>query len=258
MPCPYKIFLTELLMKKLFSIIFLTGLICSRFLFADEMDDAWADRHSKEKAKHLMETGEKLIKEKPDSYDFHWKFSRACWFYGSFFLSSNEDKKAAFGNGKEAGIRAISLNPAGVEGYFWYAVNLGEWGQANGIMNSLEQVKPMKKALEKSVVINPNYDNGGGYRVLGRLYFKAPSVISVGDNKKSIEYLKKALAKDTTHKLTILFLAETLMDEGEYKEALSYLEQAANAPIVSHRETEEKSWLRDIKKNIEKCREKLK
>ncbi|MBM4387983.1 MAG: hypothetical protein FJ088_09625 [Deltaproteobacteria bacterium] len=238
----------------LFALVFLLSTGNS---LADELDDAWADRHSEAKAKKLLEVGEKLAKENPDSYDVHWKLSRAYYFYGSYFVTENEEQKTVFLKAKDAAGRAIALNKNGVEGYYWYAVGIGKWGEANGVMKSLSQVKPMQQALEKVIKLDPNYDDGGGYRVLGRLYFRAPSVISIGDNDKSIENLKKAMKKNPRHKLTLFFLAETLMGEGEYAEALEVLARAEAYPIVKERETEEKSWLNDIKKDIEICNKKL-
>ena len=44
--------------------------------------------------------------------------------------------------------------------------------------------------LKQSLALDETYDQAGAHRVLGRIYYEAPSwPISVGDSKKSLQHL---------------------------------------------------------------------
>jgi tetratricopeptide (TPR) repeat protein len=224
---------------------------------ADQFDSAWKNRHSAENAGHAVQIAEKIMSENPSSYESAWKLAMAYSFYGEYFTKSSEEKLQVFEKGEKITEKAVQLNPQGVEGLYWHGIILGQWGQANGIMKSLYMVKPMKEALEKIIKIKPEYDEGGAYAILGRLYFITPEAISIGNKEKAYQYLKNAYNIAKKNKLNLLYLAEILMERGKYKNALKLLENAVKYPIDEKNRTEESKLLADIKKDIELCREKL-
>lgn len=159
------------------------------------------------------------------NYEAIWKISRAYYFYGTKLSDEDDEgKKKSFDKGKYWAKLAIKNSPNSVDGHFWYGVNLGSWGEANGVMKSLSIRHELEDVMLKSAKISEEYEGAGAYRVLGRLKFRLPGIFG-GDNDLSIEYLRKAVKIAPTHTMNYVFLAETLMDEDEYLEAKKLLEK---------------------------------
>jgi tetratricopeptide (TPR) repeat protein len=136
---------------------------------------------------------------------------------------SSEDKQLElFQRGIDWSKKAIEINPKSAGGYFWLGVNNGKYGETRGILKSLFLVGPIKDSMQQVIAIDPGYEYGGAYRVLGRMYFKLPRFAGGGIDK-SIEYLKKSLEYAPTVSTTHLFLAESYMAQKEYKRALQEL-----------------------------------
>lgn len=82
----------------------------------------------------------------------------------------------------------------------------------------------------------------GPDRVLGRLYYKLP-FFKGGDNKKSLEYLEKAVKGCPANALSKLYLAETLKAEGEKVRAKA-LAQEIVAMTPDPRWAAEHPWIK--------------
>ena len=188
-------------------------------------DDLYLARSgSLDSVKKAIEVWEKASALDPKSEEPLYKISMGYYYLGRFTDQKN-DELTLFTKGKEYGEKAVALNPNSSPSQYWVAVNIGKWGEAKGIMKSLSMVKPMRDHLEKAEKADPRYFFGGPARVLGRLYFKAPSVISIGDKKKAEEYLRKSLQLSPDYSLTMLYLAEVLADSGKKDEAKTLCEK---------------------------------
>lgn len=184
----------------------------------------------------------------PDDYEVLWRISRFSYYGGFFALpqgSTNEEKMEVFQVGYEAGEKARRLAAGRVEGHYWYAVTLGGWGIAKGILNALSSAKPMREALTEAIKIDAKYHFAGPLRVRGRLYNKLPGMISFGDNKLAMEDLKKAVSLAPESKLNHIYLAEVQSKLTSKGEALKTLEYAKTLPDVVG-VTEESAYRRDI------------
>ena len=70
--------------------------------------------------------------------------------------------------------------------------------------------------LKRVLALDETYDEAGAHRVIGRIYFEAPSwPISVGDKQKSLQHLTTAVRLAPENSTNHLYLAETLLDHGE-------------------------------------------
>src|SRR5262249_15805042 len=151
------------------------------------------------------------------------------WFGES---AEAEDKLAFFDEGVQCGEAGIGIDEDSTEANFWLAVNYGAFGQEKGIMQSLALIKPIKERAEKVIKLNENYFYGGAWRVLGRLYHKAPGFpISIGSTKKGIECLEKAVDLGPKFFLNRLFLAEAYLSNREREKAREQLEWIKAAPL---------------------------
>jgi tetratricopeptide (TPR) repeat protein len=184
------------------------------------------------------------------NYEAIWKISRAYYFYGTK-LSEDDDegRMKTFDKGMYWAKMAMKNSGNRVEGNFWYGVNLGSWGEANGVMKSLSIRHDLEDAMLKSAKIDEEYEGAGSYRVLGRLKFRLPGIFG-GDNDLSIDYLRKAIKIAPTHTMNYVFLAETLMEEDEYEEAKQLLEK-----VISMEP--DPRWIPEAKKDKENAKELL-
>lgn len=209
------------------------------------LDLAWSVRH--ELHGKILE----FLRKKnalPDNYEVLWRMARLSYYSGFFGMpkdSTNDDRMSVFQVGVEAGERARRLDSKRVEGHYWYAVTLGGWGIAKGVLNALSSAGPMRDALTEAIKIDPKYHFAGPLRVRGRLYYKLPGIISFGDNQKAAEDLKKAISLAPDIKLNHIYMAEVQSKIQTKADALKTLDYAKTLPDIVG-VAEEASYRRDI------------
>jgi tetratricopeptide (TPR) repeat protein len=188
--------------------------------------------------------------------------SECDWAYGLLseinywlgeYAEDADDKLAFFDEGVECGKSGIEINENSLESNFWLAVNSGSYGQEKGIMQSLAMISPIRAAAEKALNLDESYFYGGPWRVLGRLYNKAPGFpFSIGNNKKAVECLEKAVNLGPKFFLNRLFLAEAYISNRDKAKAKEQLEWILAAPPNANHEREDESYKREAKSLLEK------
>ncbi len=164
-------------------------------------------------------------------------------YYWSGEFADPEDKLFYFEEGVKYGKQGVEIDAESLEATFWLAVNWGSYGQEKGIMKSLSLVNPIKDAAERAIRINEGYFYGGPWRILGRLYNKAPGFpFSIGDNEKAAECLERALELGPKFYLNHLFLAELYISDGEKDKAREQLEWILDAPLNKNHEREDEGY----------------
>jgi tetratricopeptide (TPR) repeat protein len=180
------------------------------------------------------------------------KDSECDWAYGLLseinywlgeYSDDADDRIAFFNEGVECGKTGVEINEDSLESNFWLAVNSGSYGQEKGIMQSLALITPIKESAEKALELDEKFFYGGPHRVLGRLYHKAPGFpFSVGNTKKAVEHLEKAVEIGPKFFLNRLFLAEAYISNRDKKKAKEQLEFIVNAPPNKNHEIEDKDY----------------
>jgi tetratricopeptide (TPR) repeat protein len=177
--------------------------------------------------------------------------SEINYWFGEY-AEDADDKIAFFDEGVECGKTGVEINEDSVEANFWLAVNYGAFGQEKGIMQSLVLINPIKNLAEKVIELDEGYFYGGAWRVLGRLYNKAPGFpLSIGNNKKAIECLEKAVELGPKFYLNHLFLAEAYLSNREKAKAKEHLEWILNAPLNKNHELEDEDSKREAQMLLE-------
>jgi len=180
----------------------------------------------------------------PDSLAVRWRLMRAFFFKGEYTTEDIEVKKKIFDEGKAVGEKALqlirteafrktgqSLDKAGpvelahhfekapdvVGCFFWSSANWGMWALAYGKFQAVRQGAAGKiRDLATAVtILDPEYAQGGGYRVLGRLHHQTPYVPFItgwASTKKGVEFLRKAYQIEPRNSANRLYLAEALWD----------------------------------------------
>lgn len=199
----------------------------------DLVDTCWANREN--------ETNQKAIADYlmtkpavPSDYATSWKTARLVYFIGNYgvgqdrFVDSS-DGVSLFDYGAKAGLQAQALKPNAVEGYYWYAIDLGSYGLAKGVLASARNAKPGMAALEKAKQINPQYEGYGSSRILGRYYQELPGMWG-GDMKKAAVLIKGAADSAPTYRNNWVFLGQYYIEAGDYVKANAACTKATQLP----------------------------
>jgi hypothetical protein len=115
-------------------------------------------------------------------------------------------------------------------------INLGQWGAANGVMKSLSKWPELKANMQVIIDLGQGKINDyGPYRVLGRGYFKIPSMLG-GSVDKAIQYLSSAVKGSkaagqiySVNGFNNTYLAEALNSNGKTADAKQLLNEFLKA-----------------------------
>ncbi len=174
---------------------------------------------------------EELKRKHPENDVVRGKLSHA-FFYKGFFEEQKKERERLFHKGMQCGNEAVTLYPEAVYGNFWYASNMGMWGMCRGIMASLKSVDPMFKAMQIVLKRNEAFFFGGPHRAIGRLYHHAPGwPLSIGNKRKALEHLERAVEIAPDFLCNRLWLAELLIDVGKKREARKQLDSVVSTRL---------------------------
>ena len=232
-------------------------------------DAAWAGRAEGERAgrplpgpiREAVRAYESALAASAQSLEGRWKLLRALHLEGDFVAQEEEQKRAVFGRAREvseegldrlarqigAGVRldevetrdiASRLAASGVPRtdvarlYFWSAINWGAWSQHVGLLRAVRRgvANRLYRYTEIAIALEPDYDEGGALRLLGRLHAELPRVPFVSgwvDREQALPLIERAYALAPANPGNRLLLALTLLDLAPERraEALGLLEQ---------------------------------
>ncbi|HIN26869.1 MAG TPA: hypothetical protein EYM74_06095 [Candidatus Marinimicrobia bacterium] len=158
---------------------------------------------------------------------------KSYYFRGKYVHENKEKQKADFSEGKNLGERYIKKYPDSAPFRYWYLVNLGSWSEVYGIITAARKgvADLMKEHSEIIISLDPEYENGGGYFMLGAVHFKSPYIpffLSWPDNSDAIKYLTKALNIGEATPNQKVYLAQALYKDGQKNRAIDMLKEVAN------------------------------
>lgn len=177
-----------------------------------------------------------------DNLEARWKLARALVFEGMYTEMEPSARQAVFEKARrisEDGVsilerRArrtgvnefINLSPAEIAGavrkdhdasptFYWAAVSWGQWALARGKeeatrLGAADRIRTYAMVL---IELDPEFEDGGGYRVLGRLHDRAPRMQSETEwvsREEALRNLRLAARADSANFANRLYLAEAL------------------------------------------------
>lgn len=193
----------------------------------------------------------------PGSAEARWRLVRALFFRAEFCGAGPEEKKRLFEDardtgeegvkrietalartsGKDARLQALRTTPGALELHFWTAVAWGQWALARGKWAAARQGAAGRvRDLAQTVIdADPALEEGGGWRILGRLHAESPKILFLTgwiSRDKALDSLRRSLAAGPRNAVTKLFLAEAILDHdrAHRDEARRLLEDAARTP----------------------------
>ena len=137
---------------------------------------------------------------------------------------------------------ALTRDPNDPGGLLWLAANLGGEALTHSRLHALGVVGEIESTLLRLDQANPGYDHAAAARALGRLYHKAPSVISVGDNKKAAAYLEQALARAPDFPGNWAFAADFYDDRGDCGRARPLAQRLRAAADLDRYGVDAREW----------------
>jgi hypothetical protein len=141
--------------------------------------------------------------------------SRTIYWKGNH-QKTDAEKMAVFEKGMEKAKAAYALDDTLSEAYYFYAINLGKWALAKGVLASLfrkgELIEHAETAIKNETSTGAKGETTDGYgpnRTLGYLYYKLPGFAG-GSNERALKYLSEAVNKAPTIALNHVYYAEVL------------------------------------------------
>jgi hypothetical protein len=232
-------------------------------------DSAWARRAEGEREgrplqgpiRESVRSYEGALSDRPESLEARWKLLRALHFSGDFAAPDADEARRIFDRAREVSEQGLDLlakrvgsrkrleemAPEEIRGrlaatdvfsrdvarlYFWSAINWGAWSRNAGLLSAVRQgvANRIHRYTLVTIALEPEYDEGGAFRLLGRLHGELPRVPFVSswvDRDESIPLLERAYAMAPENPGNRLLLALTLLDLApeRRREALDLLEQ---------------------------------
>ena len=158
---------------------------------------------------------------------------KSYFFRGKYVHKESDNKKTDFNNGKNLGEKYIDEYPNSASFRFWYLVNLGSWAEEYGVITAAREgvADLMREHSKKIISLDPEYENGGGFFMLGVVHYKSPYIpfiLSWPDNDKAISYLSKSISIGDQIPNQKVYLAQALYKDGRKIEAVKLLKEVAN------------------------------
>lgn len=118
---------------------------------------------------------------------------------GQLAAEDSTAARAHFQRGIDLARARLRERPDAPEALLWLAANLAAEALTHGKLRALRAIPEIEQTLLRLEQLEPEYDHAAAARALGNLYWKAPSIISVGSSRRAEEYFGRALARAPTY-----------------------------------------------------------
>jgi tetratricopeptide (TPR) repeat protein len=193
-------------------------------------DALYARRQDAAAVKQLDEALKKALETTPEDYEVLWRAARIRNWQADGATDAKV-KKALGQQTWQLGDRARKVAPDRVEGQYFAALGIGAYSQAVGILTALGEGLESKynERLDAALKLDPMYERGGPLLAQGRYYYELPW--PKRNLKKSASLFQKAIAKHPEQLRAWLYLAETLLADGEEKKAHEAILQVSQGSV---------------------------
>ena len=174
------------------------------------------------------------------------------------YQTAADDQELAFEKLVAEARKLAEAHPDSAEPKIWLAIVLSTDAGVTGGLGALGKVKEARKQLEAAAKINPDALDGSIYTSLGSLYYQVPGwPIGFGDDEQAEQYLKQALALNPDGIDPNYFYGDFMLEEGNYQQAVSYLEKAAAAAPRPGRELADRGRKAEVEEKLAEARKKI-
>jgi Tetratricopeptide repeat len=178
----------------------------------------------------LREGLEQAVRDDPDAANFT-ALSRVSFIWGDVRARSDEDKLAAYERGREAGRRAVELEPRGFLGHLWYAINTARWGQTKGVVRSLFLLPTVREEIRVLRELAPGV--AAVHALAGNVDYEVPGPLG-GDIDRAEATFRTGLELDPTFTGIRVGLAKVLIKKQRLAEARRELQAVLDEKAPSN------------------------
>lgn len=161
--------------------------------------------------------------------------ARAWFLFGEERARTDEAKIAAYERARDLARRATQLAPKDPDTHLWYAITLGTWSQAKGLLGSALALRDLRKEVDTVLRLDPK--NIEAHIMAGSIARELPVVLG-GDRKEAEEHFKTAQRLDPRLTGVRIELAQLYVNMGRYPEA----RQELQAVLAERAPTDKPRW----------------
>ncbi|MFH1137135.1 MAG: TRAP transporter TatT component family protein [Pseudomonadota bacterium] len=228
----------------LLALFLLCGLSSARAAGEDilaQADSLYAQRIKTEKAEAALALYRQAQALSPDSAPAALGLGRCLVWLA--VVQENEKSSTLVKEAVDVLSGSLKKDPDNPGLHYWLGTAQGL--QANeGPLTAVTVMGAMRKHLNRVIELEPGYEYGGAYRVLGRLDAKAPGLLG-GDKVEAEELLKKAISLAPAYWHNHLFLADLYYKTDRKKEAEALLNKVLASRPQPGLEAEHQIWLKE-------------
>jgi hypothetical protein len=142
--------------------------------------------------------------------------ARACFIWGDVRATTDEQRLAAYAEGREAARRAVELAPRAPLAHLFYGINTGRWGQTRGVLRSLFLLPEVREAVRKTLELDPRLPQA--YALAGNVDYEVPAMFG-GSLERAEAQFRKGLGLDPHFTALRIGLAKVLRKQGRSTDA---------------------------------------
>ena len=161
--------------------------------------------------------------------------ARAWFLYGEERAKTDEAKVAAYERARDLAKRATELAPRDPDAHLWYAITLGTWSQAKGLLGSALALRDLRREVDRVLELDPK--NIEAHIMAGSIARELPVLLG-GDRRESEEHFKTAQRLDPRLTGVRIELAQLYVNLGRYPEA----RQELQAVLAEKAPTDRPRW----------------
>ena len=161
--------------------------------------------------------------------------ARAWFLYGEERAKTEEARIAAYERARDVAKRATELAPRDPDAHLWYAITLGTWSQAKGLLRSALALRNLRKEVDIVLQLDPK--NIEAHIMAGSIARELPVLLG-GDRRESEEHFKTAQRLDPRLTGVRIELAQLYINLGRYAEA----RQELQAVLAERAPTDRPRW----------------
>jgi tetratricopeptide (TPR) repeat protein len=189
------------------------------------------------------------------SFDAQLAHIEEQWAVANYQITSQPQKLQAFEALSAEAHRFSAENPQRAEPLIWEGIVLSTYAGAKGGLGALSLAKRSRAVLEAALKINDQALDGSAYTSLGTLYAKVPGFpLGFGSDDKAQDLLARALMINPNGIDPNYFYAQYLCDRHECRDAVRYLQRAAEAAPRPGRELADEGRHREVMELMAKAR----
>lgn len=177
------------------------------------------------------------------------------WAIANYQITTQKEKLQAFEALTAEAHRFSGEHPQRAEPLIWEGIVLSTYAGAKGGVGALGLAKKSRTVLEAALKIDDKALEGSAYTSLATLYAKVPGFpLGFGNDDKAQDLFVKALTINPYGIDPNYFYAQYLCDRHECRDALRYLQRAAEAAPRPGRELADEGRRREVMELMAKAR----